>query len=137
MAKVLIGNEGGYTFDASLKQITLTDLPTLAISQILLVTNVIDGEVIYQFNDVLRGGTIAANVITLTFDTTAMADTDDLQIWIDYPGAHDKGLLYSHQNTVDTNTTLEPNRNYYTDGMMIIASGVTLTNPPTTLLQIQ
>tara|TARA_R110000782_G_scaffold120847_1_gene211874 strand:+ start:207 stop:620 length:414 start_codon:yes stop_codon:yes gene_type:complete len=137
MAKVLVGNEGGYTFDASLKTITLTDLPTLTIEQILLVTNVTDGEVIYQFNDILRGGTIAANVITLTFDTTAMADSDDLQIWIDYPGAHDKGLLYSHQNTLETNTTLETKRNYYSDGMLLMASGVTLTIPSSTLLQIQ
>jgi hypothetical protein len=48
----------------------------------------------------------------------------------------DKDFLTSHNNTLLVNTTLDANKNYYSNGMMIINSGVTLTVPPTTLLQI-
>jgi hypothetical protein len=47
------------------------------------------------------------------------------------------GLLYSHPNTIKIDTELETNQNYYSDGMLIISPGVTLTIPPTTLLQIK
>lgn len=88
MAKILAGNDGtSYTFDASAKTITLTGFPTLTIDQILLITNVEDNVVIYQFNLPSKGGTIAANVITLDFDTTTMSDTDPLQIWVDIPNS--------------------------------------------------
>jgi hypothetical protein len=48
-----------------------------------------------------------------------------------------KDFLTSHRNTVLVNTTLDANKNYFSNGMMIINSGVTLTIPPTTLLEIQ
>jgi hypothetical protein len=49
----------------------------------------------------------------------------------------DKDFLTSHRNTVLVNTNLDANKNYFSNGMMIINSGVTLTIPPTTLLEIQ
>ena len=48
--KQLIGSDtGSYTFDASAKQITIIGLPTFTIEQVLLITNVTDGIVIYNF----------------------------------------------------------------------------------------
>ena len=45
-------------------------------------------------------------------------------------------FLYSHNNTLSSNTTLTANRNYYSDGMLIVNSGTTLTVPLTTFLKI-
>lgn len=78
--KILAKN---YTFNPSTKQITLKDLATLKLSQVLLITNVTTNEIIYNFANPLLGGSVAGNVITLDKDVTAMADTDALQIFYD------------------------------------------------------
>lgn len=72
-----------YTFDASEKTITFTDYTTIRLDSVLLVTNVTDNITIYLFNDPALGGTVATNVLTLTYDTTAMADADKIQIFYD------------------------------------------------------
>ena len=46
-------------------------------------------------------------------------------------------FLYSHDNTVLTNTVLSVNKNYYSDSALIINSGITLTIPNTTFLKIK
>ena len=83
--KQLIGKDvGAYTFDAVAKTVTITGLDRLVLEDVLLITNVTDNLIIYQFNEATKGGSIAANVITLTYDTTSMSNTDRLQIWVDY-----------------------------------------------------
>jgi len=72
-----------YTFNSSTRQITLTDYTSVDLEGFLLVTNVTDNVIIYNFADPTRGGTVSANVLTLDFDTTSMSNTDDLQIFID------------------------------------------------------
>lgn len=75
-----------YSFNASAKQVTLNNIGvTLELEDILLITNTTDNIVIYQFNDPLLGGTISGNVLTLTFSTVSMSNTDSLQIFIDMP----------------------------------------------------
>lgn len=95
--KQLIGTDiGGYVFDPAARQITLTGVPTaLSLEQILLVTNVSTGTLIYSFADPALGATLAANVLTLAADTTAMQPTDRLQIFIQRPdeGAVASGLI--------------------------------------------
>ena len=78
--KTLVTN---YTFSAAAKQITFTDYPSLKLDQILLVTNVTDNVIIYNFADPTAGGTLAGNVLTLLYNTTTMSNTDRLQIFID------------------------------------------------------
>lgn len=78
--KILVLN---YTFDASEKKITFTDYNPIVIERVLLVTNVTDGIIIYNFADPTKGGTAATNVLTLAYDTTSMSDTDKLQIFYD------------------------------------------------------
>lgn len=78
--KTLVTN---YTFLASTKQITFTDYPSLVLDQILLITNVTDNAIVYNFADPTAGGTLAGNVLTLLYDTTSMSDSDRLQIFID------------------------------------------------------
>lgn len=78
--KQLIQN-GAYTFDASTGEVTLTGYVSVDIENFLLITNVVTGEIVFQFNSAAKGGTVATNVLTLTLDTSAMADTDELQIF--------------------------------------------------------
>lgn len=78
--KILVSN---YTFDASEKKITFTDYNPIVIERVLLITNITDNIIIYNFADPTKGGTAATNVLTLTYDTTSMSDTDKLQIFYD------------------------------------------------------
>lgn len=84
MAKVLIGQDyGSYTFNAASKQVTLL-LPNnevVNLDAILLITNVTDNIIIYNFANPSLGGTLVGNTITLTYNTIAMSNTDRLQIW--------------------------------------------------------
>ena len=75
-----------YTFNAATKQITFNTSDTVLLNQILVITNVTDNTIIYNFADAAKGGTIANNVLTLTFDTTSMSNTDSLQIFLDLYG---------------------------------------------------
>lgn len=72
-----------YSFDATAKQITLTDYASIDLESLLIITNVSSNIIIYNFAGEGKGATIAANVITLDFDTTAMSNSDKLQIFID------------------------------------------------------
>lgn len=72
-----------YTFNAVTKKITFNTASTISLSQLLLITNVTTNQIIYTFADPSTGGSIANNVLTLDFDTTAMSNTDSLQIFLD------------------------------------------------------
>jgi hypothetical protein len=75
-----------YTFNAATKQITFNTTDIVSLNQVLVITNVTDNVIIYNFADAAKGGTIVNNVLTLTFDTTTMSDTDSLQIFLDLYG---------------------------------------------------
>jgi hypothetical protein len=72
-----------YTFNKSAKQITFTDYASIVLEKVLLVTDVTNNTTIYQANDPSKGGTIAGNVLTLTYDTTgsSFANGDKLQVF--------------------------------------------------------
>lgn len=78
--KKLITN---YTFNAAAKTITFTDYGSITLEAVLLITNVTDNIIIYNFAAVGKGGTVATNVLTLDYDTTSMDNADDLQIFYD------------------------------------------------------
>ena len=95
MAKVLIGSDlGRYTFDKVAQTITFDGF-SASLERVLLVTDVTNNTIIYQFNDATKGGTLAANVLTLTFNTNTVAfnNSDSLQIfyWSEEP--QDTALL--------------------------------------------
>lgn len=70
-----------YTFDASEKTITFGFAPE--IEGFSVITNVVDNVIIYQFNDPALGGSVTGNVLTLTYNTASMSDTDELMILYD------------------------------------------------------
>ena len=78
--KILLEN---YTFNAAAKQVTFVTSVSVSLENILLITNVTRNTIIYNFANPAQGGTIASNVLTLTYDTTTMVDADRLQIVLD------------------------------------------------------
>lgn len=88
--KTLVKN---YTFNKTAKQITITNLTSVTLEQLLLITNVTDGIILYNFADSTKGATVSGNVITLEYDTSAMSDTDNLQIFLDIPNSTDLQVL--------------------------------------------
>jgi hypothetical protein len=80
--KVLVTS---YTFDASAKTIQSASFTSL--EAVLLITNVTDNVIIYNFASAAKGGALSGTTITLDYDTTSMDDADDIQILIEDPTA--------------------------------------------------
>jgi len=73
-----------YGFTASpLGVVQLLGYPTITLDQILLITNVTSNTIIYNFADPTKGGTLTGNILALSADTSAMSNTDRLQIFVD------------------------------------------------------
>jgi len=72
-----------YTFDASAKTVTFDSFATIDIKRVLLITNVTDNIIIYNFADATIGGSATTNVLTLDYNTASMDDADDIQIYYD------------------------------------------------------
>lgn len=70
-----------YTFNASARTITFAGAITL--DQLLLITNVTDNVIIYNFADPTLGGSLVGDVLTLVYNTTSMSNTDVLQIFVE------------------------------------------------------
>ena len=85
MGKSIVGN---YTFDASAKTVTIDR--NVHEEKLLLITNIDDNIIIYNFSDSSKGitsktynSTTNQTTFTLQFDTSLMSDTDRLQIFIE------------------------------------------------------
>ena len=101
----------GYTFNAASQQITFTEKSTIVLENVLVITNVTAGNVfIYNFADSTAGGTVSGNILTLTYNTTAMNNTDRLQIWYE-EGSDTATLLSTTISTVSQGTAI-PTVNY-------------------------
>jgi hypothetical protein len=72
-----------YTFDKTAKTVTFTDLTTVELARIALIVNVTRGITIFDFSQptATLGGTVGTNILTLSYDTSAMANTDKLAIF--------------------------------------------------------
>lgn len=72
-----------YTFDKTAKTVTFTDYVTIRLDAVLAVLNTTSNVFIYNPAVSGLGGTVATNVLTFTFDSSAMANTDKLLIYYD------------------------------------------------------
>jgi hypothetical protein len=72
-----------YSFDKTAKTVIFTDYTTIRLDSILLITNVTDNIIIYNFADATKGGTVLTNVLTLAYDTSSMDNGDKLLIYYD------------------------------------------------------
>ena len=84
-----------YTFNPAAKTVTFTDYASLNLSDVILITNVTDGTIIFNFASPNLVGSVAANVLTLNYDTTAMSSTDKLAIYLDdaYTPSSDEAIV--------------------------------------------
>ena len=87
--------ETNYSFTASTGVIVLNDYTSILHDGLLVITNVTSNIIIYNFADATKGGVVTGNSINLTYDTSAMSDTDSLQIW------YDDGLIVSTKEDDD------------------------------------
>ena len=78
--KIKIDN---YSFNPTAKTVTFNDYPSIRLDAVLLITDVTANTIIYNFADVTKGGTVFGNVLTLTYNTTALNSTDSLLIYYD------------------------------------------------------
>jgi len=72
-----------YSFNKTAKTVTFTDYTTIRLDAILLITNVTDNIILYNFADATKGGTVLTNVLTLAYDTSSMDNGDKLLIYYD------------------------------------------------------
>jgi hypothetical protein len=74
-----------YTFSKTAGTVTFSDFSSIRLDRILLITDVTNNTVIYQFNTSSLGGTVSTNVLTLTYvtNTASFNNTDALQIFYD------------------------------------------------------
>lgn len=75
--KILINN---YTFNASSKTVTFTDYSSITLDNIYAVINVTQNIIIYNPTISSLGGTVSTNVLTLTYNTASMSNSDKLMI---------------------------------------------------------
>lgn len=74
-----------YSFNASSKEITFLDYNNVSLDCVLIITNVTDNLIIYNFADPTKGGTVTSNRLTLTYNTSGMDNNDSLLIYYDDP----------------------------------------------------
>lgn len=83
MAKIVIGIEkGSYSFDKVAKTITINGFKNITLERFLVITDITNNNIIYNFADNTLGGTLSNNVLTLTYNTNVagFANTDNLMI---------------------------------------------------------
>ena len=112
--KVKINN---YTFNKTTKTVTFTDYTSILLDGILLITNVTDNIIIYNFASSTLGGTVSGNSVILTYDTSAMDNTDKLQIFYD-----DGEATPASSEKQDTQASLIETLNELNARLMVLAS---------------
>ena len=102
--KKLITN---YVFNPSEKTIIFLDYDNIDLERILLITNVTRNEIIYNFADPSKGGSVSENILILNYDTSQMSADDKLQIWYEDPSlpALEEGFLKDLLETIASNTS--------------------------------
>jgi hypothetical protein len=127
-----------YSFNASAKQIRFNTTSVIGLEQLLIITNVTDNIIIYNFADPAAGGTISNNVLTLDYNTVSMSNTDSLQIFLDnvLTPASDEMLQSIQEQTallMRMVKLLEPSSRQNSTGMQQIE----LTSAPATVPVLQ
>jgi hypothetical protein len=130
--KKLLGTDltGSYTFDPSAKTITFSGLgQSIDLQNILLITNTTANTIIYNFADSSSGAVnFSNNVLTLDYNTTSMASTDKLQIYVDVPAYEESlhDLLRRMNKLLESNAVVD---NRLRQKVVIEAIGTNLAAP--------
>lgn len=111
--KKLLGTDavGSYTFTPAANTITLSGLAqTMALENFLLITNTTANTIIYNFADSTTGAvSFNNNILTLDYNTSAMASTDRLQIYVDLPSYEETlhNLLRRMNKLLESNAVVD------------------------------
>lgn len=110
--KKYVLDKASYTFDSTNSLIIFnTDVE---LRDILLITNVTDGITIYNFACEGQTGDIVSNVLSLTYDTSSMEDSDELLIILQEEDTTEVNLdkinLNSSRAEITLNDILEEQR---------------------------
>lgn len=132
--KKLLGTDttGSYSFNKTAKTVTFSGLSqSITLSNILLITNVTANTIIYNFADPTSGAvSFNNNILTLDYDTSAMADGDVLQIFLDLPSNEESlhDLLRRMNKLLESNATVDQ---YQRQRVVLDAIGNTRSSTPT------
>lgn len=74
-----------YTFDTANNQIIFNTTDTITLEQVLVITNVTENVIIYNFADPNKGGSINNNELSLVYDVSGMSHFSNLQIFLEIP----------------------------------------------------
>ena len=111
--KKLLGTDavGSYTFTPASNTITLSGLAqAVSLQNFLLITNTTANTIIYNFADPTTGAvSFNNNILTLDYNTSAMASTDLLQIYVDLPSYEESlhDLLRRMNKLLESNATVD------------------------------
>ncbi len=95
---IQIGKEvGSYTFDASLKKVTISGFGSFNLGDIVFIGNLTRNEMLFVPFTAGKSATISGNEITLEFDTTSYDDGDELVIYANYNNSEDYTLGVTKQ----------------------------------------
>ena len=72
-----------YKFDKTARTVTFCEYESIRLDKIAIITNVTDNIMIYNFVSPTLSGSVSGNVLTLSYDTSTMDDSDKLQIIYD------------------------------------------------------
>ena len=70
-----------YTFNHVTNTVTFNDYVTIDLERVLVITDVTRGTIIYCFGSPGMTGSVSTNILTLSYDVSAFADTDKLLIY--------------------------------------------------------
>lgn len=130
--KKLLGTDttGSYAFDKTAKTVTFSGLSdAITLANILLITNVTANTIIYNFADSTKGAvSFNNNILTLDYDTSAMANTDVLQIFLDLPSNEESlhDLLRRMNKILESLATVDI---YQRQRVVVEAIGTNRANP--------
>lgn len=88
-----------YAFDKTARTVTFTGYGSISQERIMLVANVSQETVIYNWAKPGYGGTASGNVLTLEYDTSAMSNSDKLLIVYDDDAASALSKITDGTNT--------------------------------------
>lgn len=121
-----------YTFDASEKTVTFVETQAIKLEGVMAIVNVTDGIIIYNPSDPALIGSASGKVLTLTYNTTTMSDTDDLLVLYDDSGSKTKKALINQTGAEGADVALiaAPGANKYIvlDLVSAFASGANTNN---------
>lgn len=78
--KIKINN---YVFNPTMKTIVFSDYTNIKLDDIILITDVTTGTIIYNFASSNLTGSVLGNILTLNYDTTSLVNSTQLSIYYD------------------------------------------------------